>query len=473
MAIEAWFMDETSGEDQRSPRHCNPKEFVSLDYLAELGVLYWRLNPANYESDEELKKIREDRGYNYMDLLDICPEKVADFKEKLKNFYTEHIHADEEIRYCLEGSAYFDVRDKDDRWIRIWIKVGDLIILPAGIYHRFTLDTGDYVKLMRLFVGEPVWTAYNRPQEDHPARKEYIKSMVTEKVGVALEAYKVLYAVLLHVSAYASFAWCDRCPLVILNYQKVEMLILVKFSISWSKLPPPCKLYEDPIIGHKKPQYSFTMVELDCSGFPSHVPPPDRNRKDPREEVIQAWYMDDSDEDQRLPHHREPKEFVSLDQLAELGVLSWKLDADNHETDAELKKIREERGYSYVDLIEVCPEKLPNYEEKIKNFFEEHLHTDEEIRYCLGGSGYFDVRDHNDHWIRVWVKKGGMIVLPAGIYHRFTLDTDNYIKAMRLFVGDPVWTPFNRPHDHLPARKEYVQAFVNKDPSARAVDAAA
>jgi hypothetical protein len=23
---------------------------------------------------------------------------------------------------------------------------------------------------------------------------------------------------------------------------------------------------------------------------------------------------------------------------------------------------------------------------------------------------------------------------------------------MRLFVGDPVWTPFNRPHDHLPAR---------------------
>ncbi|GMN46774.1 hypothetical protein TIFTF001_015948 [Ficus carica] len=193
---------------------------------------------------------------------------------------------------------------------------------------------------------------------------------------------------------------------------------------------------------------------------------------DPREEVIQAWYMDDSDEDQRLPHHRNPKEFVSLDQLDELGVLSWRLDADIYETDPELKKIREDRGYSYMDFCEVCPEKLPNYEEKIKNFFEEHLHTDEEIRYCVAGSGYFDVRDFQDRWIRVWVKKGAMIVLPAGIYHRFTLDSDNYIKAMRLFVGDPVWTPFNRPHDHLPARKEYVKAFVEKEVG-DAIDAAA
>ncbi|XP_063848483.1 acireductone dioxygenase-like isoform X2 [Scylla paramamosain] len=173
--------------------------------------------------------------------------------------------------------------------------------------------------------------------------------------------------------------------------------------------------------------------------------------------MVRAWYMDDSLDDQRLEHQLSPPQSVSLEDLAKnTGVMYYKLDPKKYEEEGKLSRIKEERGYNYMDVIQVSPEKMHNYEERIKVFFEEHLHTDEEIRFITEGSGYFDVRDQEDHWIRIEVTPGDLIILPAGIYHRFTLDTKNYIKAMRLFTGEPVWTPHNRPADNMEARKNYV-----------------
>lgn len=169
--------------------------------------------------------------------------------------------------------------------------------------------------------------------------------------------------------------------------------------------------------------------------------------------------MDSSEEDQRKPHRLNPNEPVSLDQLKKLGVFYWKLQADCYETDPELEQIRKDQGYSYMDIISIHKDTLPNYEEKLKMFFEEHLHLDDEIRYILDGQAYFDVRCGDERWIRIAMKKGDLITLPAGIYHRFTLDETNYTKAMRLFVGEPVWKAYNRPADDFDARQKYLASL--------------
>ena len=168
----------------------------------------------------------------------------------------------------------------------------------------------------------------------------------------------------------------------------------------------------------------------------------------------------DVETDQREEHRQTPNKAAPYDELKKVGVLHWRLDADKGLDCPKLKDIREARGYSYHDIITVHKDSLPNYEMKIKSFFEEHLHTDEEIRFIVDGSGYFDVRSVGDEWIRIACKKGDMIILPEGMYHRFTLDASNYIKAIRLFVGEPVWTPYNRPQEELPSRKKYVESFI-------------
>ncbi|XP_041361756.1 1,2-dihydroxy-3-keto-5-methylthiopentene dioxygenase-like [Gigantopelta aegis] len=111
--------------------------------------------------------------------------------------------------------------------------------------------------------------------------------------------------------------------------------------------------------------------------------------------MVRAWILNETAEDQRLPHMTDPPQFVTLEDLkAKVGVLYWKLSGEPD--DSQLAKIRAERGYNYEDTIDVAPDKLPDYDNK------------------------------------------------------------NYIKAIRL-LGTPVWTAINRSCENHPARINYVQ----------------
>ncbi|KAJ6439969.1 1,2-dihydroxy-3-keto-5-methylthiopentene dioxygenase [Purpureocillium lavendulum] len=156
--------------------------------------------------------------------------------------------------------------------------------------------------------------------------------------------------------------------------------------------------------------------------------------------------------DQRLPH--DSGRAVDVDQLGRLGVLYYRFPSLEG-----VDKLAAERGYKNRDEITVSPEKMGDvYEAKVKMFFNEHLHEDEEIRYIRGGKGYFDVRTTNDDWVRVQLQKDDLLILPAGIYHRFTTDESNKPPArgrqflqMESHAPDAVESQLNKPRLQLPA----------------------
>lgn len=177
--------------------------------------------------------------------------------------------------------------------------------------------------------------------------------------------------------------------------------------------------------------------------------------------------------DQTTPNRLEPNRPVSQSELLDLGVLSWHVPPTGFDypakavpwepsgiQDPALAAIRTQRGYSYADIITCSEECLPDYHNKLKSFFQEHIHSDEEVRYILGGSGYFDIRDRQNRWVRMKLNTGDVIVLPEGCYHRFTMDESNFTHAMRLFKGVPVWTPINRPADEHESRQRWLDRFM-------------
>ncbi|KAI9697939.1 MAG: 1,2-dihydroxy-3-keto-5-methylthiopentene dioxygenase [Candelina mexicana] len=169
---------------------------------------------------------------------------------------------------------------------------------------------------------------------------------------------------------------------------------------------------------------------------------------------MKAYWFDNQPGDQREDH--DSGRPVDPDYLSNLGVLYY-----HYPSLSSVDVLASERNYKNRDEITVSPEKMGSvYEDKVKMFFHEHLHEDEEIRYIIDGDGFFDVRSEGDDWVRIRLGKHDMIILPAGIYHRFTTDGNNYIKAMRLFKDEPKWTPLNRAPelDENESRKQYIQS---------------
>lgn len=138
-----------------------PDSAVSPDDLANRGVLSWSVPSDDEARSSLIETVKREHGYVDEDFVEMSPD-MPNLAEICTKFDKEHFHSEDEVRYVVDGEGVFDVRDDHDRWIRIEVSSGDMIVIPARTYHRFSLTERKHIRCMRLFANHDGWAPLYR-----------------------------------------------------------------------------------------------------------------------------------------------------------------------------------------------------------------------------------------------------------------------------------------------------------------------
>lgn len=129
--------------------------------LDSQGVRYQRLdtNPDTFRAP--LDALKNEQGYVEEDQIELKPDNPK-LDEICAKFVDEHYHDEDEVRFVLGGEGIFDIRSTGDRWMRVVVETGDLIVVPAGRHHRFFLTDQKAIRCVRLFKDPSGWVPHYR-----------------------------------------------------------------------------------------------------------------------------------------------------------------------------------------------------------------------------------------------------------------------------------------------------------------------
>jgi len=134
---------------------------LSARDLADNGIFCAHLPTDESTYRAPLEDIKRDRGYVQEDQVALSPD-TPNLDTICAKFVDEHFHDDDEVRFVLEGDGIFDIRSLDDRWMRVVVERGDLIVVPARRHHRFMLTDAKQIRCVRLFKDEAGWVPHYR-----------------------------------------------------------------------------------------------------------------------------------------------------------------------------------------------------------------------------------------------------------------------------------------------------------------------
>jgi 1,2-dihydroxy-3-keto-5-methylthiopentene dioxygenase len=138
------MFDEQGGEQLRTE---DAVEIAAL--LAEIGVRFERREEAG------IADALRAEGYETIDTVSVTPDH-PDRETMRAKFLSEHRHGEDEVRYFVDGSGLFTLREAG-RVYAVLCEGGDLISVPAGMRHWFDMGAAPRFTAIRFFRTPDGW----------------------------------------------------------------------------------------------------------------------------------------------------------------------------------------------------------------------------------------------------------------------------------------------------------------------------
>ena len=137
--------------------------------LASLGIDYerWSLDrvPPDSSADAvlaayaaEIAEMKQRGGYVTADVIDVNPS-TPNLEGMLARFDKEHTHDEDEVRFILAGRGIFFLHIHG-RVASVEVGPGDMLRVPRGTAHWFTLCEDRRIRAIRWFQDTSGWTPH-------------------------------------------------------------------------------------------------------------------------------------------------------------------------------------------------------------------------------------------------------------------------------------------------------------------------
>jgi 1,2-dihydroxy-3-keto-5-methylthiopentene dioxygenase len=135
--------------------------------LRPLGIDYerWSLDrvPPDSTADAvlgayaiEIEEMMRRGGYGTADVIDVNPA-TPNLEAMLARFDKEHTHDEDEVRFILAGRGIFFLH-LGERVVSVVVGPGDMLRVPRGTTHWFTLCEDRRIRAIRWFQATSGWS---------------------------------------------------------------------------------------------------------------------------------------------------------------------------------------------------------------------------------------------------------------------------------------------------------------------------